>query len=74
MSDDPANLVLEHLRAIRASQDATREDIREIKGRLVVLEGAFATLSAAYGSVSSRLDRIEVRLDRIERRLGLVEA
>jgi len=74
MSDDTPNLVLEHLRAIRASQEATREDIREIKTRLVVLEGAFATLSAAYGGVSSRLDRIESRLDRIEQRLGLVEA
>ena len=73
MSDDTPNLVLEHLRAIRAGQDAMREDIRDIKGRLVVLEGAFATLSAAYGGVSSRLDRIEVRLDRIEQRLGLVE-
>jgi hypothetical protein len=74
MSDDTSNLVLEHLRAIRASQDATREDIREIKTRLVVLEEGFGTLSRAYGSVSSRLDRIEVRLDRIELRLGLVEA
>jgi hypothetical protein len=73
--DEGANLVLEHLRAIRAGQDAIREDIREIKGRLVVLDGgAFATLSAAYGGVSSRLDRIEFRLDRIEQRLGLVEA
>lgn len=73
MSDDAPNLVLEHLRAIRTGQDAMREDIRDIKARLVVLEAAFATLSAAYGGVSSRLDRIETRLDRIEQRLGLIE-
>jgi len=34
MSDEGPNLVLEHLRAIRASQEATREDIREIKAIL----------------------------------------
>ena len=32
MSDEAPNIVLEHLRAIRASQEAVREDIREIKG------------------------------------------
>ena len=74
MSDDAPNLVLEHLQAIRASREATREDIREIKTRLVVLEEGFGTLSRAYGSVSSRLDRIETRLDRTLQRLGLVEA
>ena len=70
MSDDTSNLVLEHLRAIRASQDATREDIREIKTRLVVLEEGFGTLSRTYGSVSSRLDRIEIKLDRIVATVG----
>jgi hypothetical protein len=70
MSDEGANLVLEHLRAIRVSQDATREDIREIKTRLVVLEEGFGTLSRAYGSVSSRLDRIEIKLDRIVAAVG----
>jgi len=34
VSDEGPNLVLEHLRAIRASQEATREDIREIKAIL----------------------------------------
>ena len=66
MSDN-TNLVLEHLRAIRAGQEGMRDDIREIKGRLAILE-------IGYGSISSRLDRMEGRLDRIEQRLGLVEA
>ena len=63
----PTISVLEHLRAIRAGQEAMREDIREIKTRLGILE-------QQYASLSSRIDRIEIRLDRIERRLGLIEA
>jgi predicted nucleic acid-binding Zn-ribbon protein len=67
MTNGTDNLVLEHLRAIRAGQDAMREDIREIKTRLGILE-------QQYASLSSRIDRIEMRLDRIERRLGLIDA
>lgn len=39
------NLVLEHLRYIRASVDALREDMREVKGRLGILESQYARLS-----------------------------
>jgi len=48
VSDDTPNLVLEHLRAIRASQEATREDIREIK--------------AILDRVEQRLTLVEARL------------
>mgnify|MGYP001138616616 CR=1 FL=1 len=67
MAGEPENLVLEHLRAIRSAVDALREDNREIKTRLGILE-------QQYASLSSRMDRIEARLDRIERRLELIEA
>jgi hypothetical protein len=61
------NLVLEHLRAIRATQDRHSDDLREIKGRLGILE-------QQYASVSNRIDRIDDRIFRIEKRLELVEA
>lgn len=64
MSD---NLVLEHLRAIRATARGLRGDMREVKERL-------GTLEASYASVSRRLDRLDERVGRIETRLGLVEA
>ena len=67
MTNGTDNLVLEHLGAIRATVEALREDNREIKMRLGILE-------QQYASLSSRIDRIEIRLDRIERRLGLIEA
>jgi predicted nucleic acid-binding Zn-ribbon protein len=61
------NLVLEHLRAIRATQDRHSQDLLEIKGRLGILE-------QQYASISRRVDHIDQRLDRVERRLDLVEA
>jgi len=67
MAGETENIVLEHLRAIRAAVDGLRDDNREIKTRLGLLE-------QQYASLSSRLDRIELRLDRIERRLDLADA
>jgi hypothetical protein len=46
--------------------DTLREDNREIKAQLSILEQQTA-------SVVTRLDRVELRLDRIERRMDLVE-
>ncbi|WP_421725371.1 hypothetical protein [Bauldia sp.] len=61
------NIVLEHLRAIRETQDRHSEDLREIKGRLGILEQQYANLS-------NRLDRMDERISRIEKRLDLVES
>ncbi|MGJ0394706.1 MAG: hypothetical protein ACR65U_00530 [Methylocystis sp.] len=67
MPTEPENIVLIHLRRLGEQMDALREDNREIKTRLGILEQQGASLS-------SRIDRIESRLDRIEKRLDLVEA
>lgn len=64
---DTDNVILEHLRAIRGTQDRHTEDLREIKTRLGFLE-------AQYASVSNRLDRMDERVGRIERRLDLLDA
>ena len=74
MTDTTDNLVLEHLRHIRQAVDGLREDNREIKSRLGILERQYALLGDQYASLSSRLDRIETRLDRIENRLQLADA
>jgi predicted nucleic acid-binding Zn-ribbon protein len=67
MSDTGNNIVLEHLRHIRAVVDETRLDIKELKTRVGFLE-------QQYANVSNRIDRVEDRLERIENRIGLVEA
>ena len=66
MSPSTEDLVLEHLRAIRATQDKHSEDLREIKGRLGIIE-------MQYANLSNRLDRMDERVSRIEMRLGLIE-
>ncbi|OCW59206.1 hypothetical protein [Hoeflea olei] len=67
MSPAAENLVLEHLRAIRATVDRLADDMLEVKGRLGLIE-------MQYASVSNRLDRMDERVSRIEKRLGLIEA
>ena len=60
-------VVLEHLRHIRSSVDGLRDDMREVKGRLGILESQYANLS-------NRLDRVDSRIERIEQRLNLAAA
>ncbi len=64
---EPDNIVLIHLCRISEQIDSLREDNREIKTRLGILE-------QQKESLSNPLDRIEARIDRIERRLDLTEA
>jgi hypothetical protein len=77
MSEGMDNLVLEMLRAIRASQARMEEDIRELKHRMSTVEQQAAQMLASemshYAGVASRLERIE-RIERIERRLDIVPA
>jgi predicted nuclease with TOPRIM domain len=60
------SLVLEHLRHIRSAVDGLRDDMREVKGRLGILESQYANLS-------NRMDRLDARVERIEHRLNLIE-
>jgi chromosome segregation ATPase len=81
MADNIDNLILEHLRGLRAEIASVKDDTREIKSRLVIVEAGIAGLRRDAGDYSAtiadqhrRYDRITDRLDRIEQRLGLVEA
>jgi hypothetical protein len=67
-------LILDHLRHMRGAIDTLREDMREVKTRLGILENAFGILENQYASISSRLDRLDARVERIERRLDLADA
>jgi hypothetical protein len=48
MTDDPGNLVLEHLRSIRVDTGALRDDMREVERRLTSLEISVANLHGDF--------------------------
>jgi hypothetical protein len=74
MPDEPDNLILQHLRAIRGDVEAMRNTLAEHTGRLGRLERAIADVGVQLADHSVRFDRVNTQLDRIDRRLGLVEA
>ncbi|MDD5267637.1 MAG: hypothetical protein PHO08_10975 [Methylococcales bacterium] len=49
MADNIENLVLEQLRAIRADIASVKEDTREIKSRLIIVESGIASLRRDSG-------------------------
>ena len=67
MSDDPQNLILDLLRAMRGDLGEIKTDLTELKQRVGLLE-------AQYANLSNRIDRIAGDVSLIKRRLDLVEA
>ncbi|MFM2149756.1 MAG: hypothetical protein RLZZ187_2062 [Pseudomonadota bacterium] len=67
MSDQPRDLVLDTLRAIRGDLGELRSDVAEVKERLGILE-------SQYASLSRRMDRLGGDLEQVKRWLGLIEA
>lgn len=60
-------LIYETLKVMQATLAGHTDDLREIKGRIGILE-------AQYASLSNRVDRMDDRLARVERRLDLQDA
>jgi hypothetical protein len=67
MANEAENLVLEHLRAIRA-------DISEMKLKVDELAGSYAGLLKIAASQGDAIVRLDRRVERIEKRLELVDA
>lgn len=79
MSEKTENLILEHLRALRAGQDRIEAKVSEANARLTSLESAVArsrsdnisTQEDVYRQQAT-IDRLTERVERIEKRLELV--
>ncbi|MEF8722330.1 hypothetical protein [Candidatus Accumulibacter sp. ACC012] len=78
MTDNVENLILEHLRALRAGQDRLESEMREVGARLTSLEAGMAAGrrdgAHNYEEIirqQSSIDQIKTRIDRIERRLEI---
>lgn len=72
-TDKIANLILEHLRAIRSDMRETLDRLDNLTSRVSRLEESAATTARALADINLRLDRVDERLRRIERRLELVD-
>jgi hypothetical protein len=73
MVEESNNLVLEHLRHIRAVVDETRTDVKQLSLRVGLVERHLGSSQIAEANQNIEIDRIKHRLDRIERRLELVD-
>lgn len=73
MADEPINLVLAHLRALRADLASVRETQLEHGMKLNRLEESLANVKRHTALHAERLLHIEVRLDQIRGTLGLIE-
>ncbi|MDY0331811.1 MAG: hypothetical protein RBR52_15135 [Thiomonas sp.] len=78
MTDNTENLILEHLRHIRARLDRVADDVHDLKERMSSLDESFLNVQRQIVQgveTDTRqqisLDRIVQRIERIERRLEL---
>lgn len=74
MTADIDNLVLEHLRAIRADSADMKRDLRDVKARLSSIESYIATLHGDQTRTGFTIDDLVTRVERLERRSGLMDA
>jgi archaellum component FlaC len=73
MTDDVENLVLEHLRAIRADTSGLKDEIRGARSEITALRHQMHGMNTLVEQCLEDIGTIKVRLDRIERRLDLTE-
>ena len=78
MSEEPENLVLIYLRRLDERMARIEEDVRDLKGRMTLLEqrvaNGFNHLEGMLAQQAGRLDRFGDPMARLERRLDLVPA
>lgn len=81
MNDNVDNIIIEHLKIIRASIDRNTQELSDIKvrvgsleNRLILIERGITNVHEDIALVHSRIDRVDNRIERIEKRLELISA
>ncbi len=70
---EPDNIILEHLRAIRAQGERTNEKIDALAARMLAVEQHVLALHTDVHALQGQIATFGIRLERVERRLGLIE-
>jgi hypothetical protein len=73
MADTTDNLVLEHLRHIRAKVDRTDQRLDSVEMRIGAIERILSGHHVSEFNQNEELDRLKLRMDRVEKRLQLVD-
>jgi predicted nuclease with TOPRIM domain len=74
MSDEPDNIVQEHLRLLRAGMGQMIGKIDDLKADMIEVKERLGFLEQQYASLSRRVDRIGGDVELVKRRLELTEA
>lgn len=70
---EPENLVLEHLRALRAEVGRVAKDIRGLRTEMTSMRQHMAGMVTLQDLDHSDIAALKARVDRIEKRLELVD-
>ncbi len=79
MAENIDNLILEHLRAIRADLQTVKQDTEWIRSRMTAVETSIARVTRDQAhefeeriSLMHQVDRMIERIEKIERRLEII--
>ena len=67
------NLILEHLRVIRADMGSMKEELSGMRAEMLIIRQHMAGLLGSQTLHDGEIANIKVRLDRIEKRLELAD-
>ncbi|MEN3145898.1 hypothetical protein ABCW43_01160 [Neorhizobium sp. IRAMC:178] len=73
MNEKVENLILEHLRAMRADMRKMADDIHTLRAEMIAMRAHMTGVASLQDHDHSDIAAIKVRLDRIENRLDLVD-
>lgn len=73
MTDETTNLVLEHLRALRAGQARVEDRLNTLAAEMLAMRQRQIGDDALLNHDHDEIAALKVRLDRIEKRLDLVD-
>ena len=73
MNEKVENLILEHLRALRADMSSIKEEMTGVRSEMGIVRQHMAGILGTQTLHDTEIASLKVRLDRIEKRLDMVQ-